>query len=192
MKKFEIGKEYYTNSICDSECVFTIKITGRTEKTVTYIYDGKKRRSKIQINADGEFIQPDRYSMAPVFRAEREVQPEQVADSAKPAAPVNSNNEAISGNTVTLSQQIENAVVVMLGQRLELVCGAYFPVQGGTIIGFDDVPATRFSRGGVFAVVKWDGTDEFPPHVEKVLLSEIHRRGWRSANGSPLGVFVAQ
>lgn len=165
MKKFEIGKEYYTNSICDSECVFTIKITGRAEKTVTYIYDGKKRRSKIQINDDGEFIQPDRYSMAPVFRAEREVQPEAAPES--------------------------KATVVMLGQRLELNCGACFPIQSGTIIGFEDIPATRFSRGGVHAVIKWDGTDEFPAHIEKVSLSQIHPHGWRSEGGSPLGVFVA-
>jgi len=170
MKKFEVGKEYFTNSICDSECVYTIKITGRTEKTVTYVYGGRKRRSKIQVNADGEFIQPDRYSMAPVFRADREVQPDP-ADEPK---------------------ESEKPVIVMIGQRLEMVCGAYFPVQGGTIIGFEDVPATRFSRGGVYAVVRWDGTDEFPPHNEKVLLSDIHRHGWRSANGSPLGVFVAR
>lgn len=32
MKKFEIGKEYFTRSICDSECIFSIKITGRTAK----------------------------------------------------------------------------------------------------------------------------------------------------------------
>lgn len=36
MKKFEIGKEYFTRSICDSECIFSIKITGRTAKTVSY------------------------------------------------------------------------------------------------------------------------------------------------------------
>lgn len=168
MKKFEIDREYFTNSICDSDCVYTIKITGRTEKTVTYVYGGKKRRSKIQVNADGEFIQPDRYSMAPVFHAEREVQPEP-ADEPK---------------------EEDKPVIVMLGQRLELVCGACFPVQGGTVIGFEDVSETRFSCGGVYAVVKWDGTDEFPPHVENVPLSDIHRHGWRSANGSPLGVFL--
>lgn len=166
MKMFEVGKEYFTHSICDSECRFTIKITGRTQKTVTYIYDGKERRSKIRSDSDGEYVQPDHYSMAPVFRAKREVQSE--------AAPA------------------PEMVVVMLGQRLELVCGACFPVQGGTVIGFEDVPATRFSRGGIHAVIKWDGTDEYPAHIEKVPLSEIHPRGWRSANGSPLGVFVSQ
>lgn len=77
MKKFEIGKEYFTHSICDSECRFTIKVTGRTEKTVSYIYAGETRRSKIRVDESGEYIQPDRYSMAPVFRAEREVLPEE-------------------------------------------------------------------------------------------------------------------
>lgn len=41
MKKFEIGKEYFTRSICDSECIFSIKITGRTAKTVSYEYKVK-------------------------------------------------------------------------------------------------------------------------------------------------------
>lgn len=68
MKKFEIGKEYFTRSICDSECIFSIKITGRTAKTVSYEYMGESRRSKIRFDDSGEYIQPDRYSMAPTFR----------------------------------------------------------------------------------------------------------------------------
>lgn len=61
MKKFEIGKEYFTRSICDSECIFSIKITGRTAKTVSYEYMGESRRSKIRFDDSGEYIQPDRY-----------------------------------------------------------------------------------------------------------------------------------
>ncbi len=166
MKMFEVGKEYFDTSACDSDCVYVIKITKRTEKTVTFSRNGKERRAKLFCDDRGEYIIPDRYSMAPVFRAEREVQ------SGTAPAP--------------------ETVVVILGQRLELVCGACFPVQGGTVMGFEDIPATRFSRGGIHAVIKWDGTDEYPAHIEKVPLSEIHPRGWRSANGSPLGVFVAQ
>ena len=67
MKKFEIGKEYFTRSICDSECIFSIKITGRTAKTVSYEYMGESRRSKIRFDDSGEYIQPDRYSMAPTL-----------------------------------------------------------------------------------------------------------------------------
>ena len=69
MKKFEIGKEYFTRSICDSECIFSIKITGRTAKTVSYEYMGESRRSKIRFDDSGEYIQPDRYSR--LFRRPR-------------------------------------------------------------------------------------------------------------------------
>ena len=60
--------------------------------------------------------------------------------------------------------------------------------EGGTVIGFEDVPDGRFFRGGVFAWIRWD---DCPDHPERVRLSDIHRRGWRSAGGSALGVFVA-
>ena len=62
MNKFEIGKEYFSRSICNYDCIFTIKITGRTAKTVSYEYMGDSRRSKIRVDDSGEYIQPDRYS----------------------------------------------------------------------------------------------------------------------------------
>lgn len=74
MKKFEIGKTYYSRSICDHECIFTIEVVKRTEKSVTYIYDGKQRRSMIKTDENGEYIKPDRHSMAPTFRADRETE----------------------------------------------------------------------------------------------------------------------
>ena len=175
MKKFEIGKEYFTRSICDSECIFSIKITGRTAKTVSYEYMGESRRSKIRFDDSGEYIQPDRYSMAPTFRAESAV-----SVPAEDAAP---------SNVITISQPADSGtVIVMIGQRVECVCGACYPVEGGTVIGFEDVPDGRFFRGGVFALIRWDSRPDRP---ERVRLSDIHRRGWRSAGGSPLGVFVA-
>ena len=36
MKKFEIGKEYFDRSACNHDCIFTIKIIKRTEKTVAF------------------------------------------------------------------------------------------------------------------------------------------------------------
>ena len=71
MAQFEIGKEYKSRSIGDYDCIFTILITGRTAKTVSYNYLGRSRRSMIHVDQDGEWIQPDRYSMAPTFRASR-------------------------------------------------------------------------------------------------------------------------
>lgn len=80
MKKFEIGHTYFDQYACDHETLTTIKIIKRTAKTVTFERNGKTRRAKLYENADGEYIVPDHYSMAPVYRAERELldeEPEQ-------------------------------------------------------------------------------------------------------------------
>ena len=52
----------------------------RTEKSVTYIYDGKQRRSMIKTDESGEYIKPDRHSMAPTFRADREVEAQEAEE----------------------------------------------------------------------------------------------------------------
>lgn len=189
MKKFEIGKEYFDRSACNYDCIFTIKIIKRTEKTVTFERHGKTRRAKLFCDDRGEYIIPDRYSMAPVFRAECEVQPEEEAPAAEESTVSAPAEDAAPSNVVTISQPADDStVIVMIGQRVERVCGACYPVEGGTVIGFEDVPDGRFFRGGVFAWIRWD---DCPDHPERVRLSDIHRRGWRSAGGSALGVFVA-
>ena len=179
----DIAQLYFDTSACDHNCIFTIKIVKRTDKTVTFERDGEPRRTKLFSDERGEYIIPDRYSMAPVFRAEREVQPEEETAAPAPVA-----EDAAPSKIVTISQPADDGtVIVMLGQRVECVCGACYPVQGGTVVGFYDEPAGRFTRGGVFALIRWD---ERPGKPERVRLSDIHRRGWRSAGGSPLGVFV--
>ena len=189
MNTFEIGKEYFARSACDHDCIFTVKIVKRTAKTVTFLRNGKEHRTKLFTDDHGEYIAPYRYSMAPIFRAEHEIQPEEdrptdVEESA--AAPVV--EDAAPSKVVTISQPADDGtVIVMIGQRVECVCGACYPVQGGTVVGFYDEPAGRFTRGGVYALIRWDNRRDRP---ERVRLSDIHRRGWRSANGSPLGVFV--
>lgn len=190
MKKFVIGKEYFTHSICDSQCKFTIKITGRTEKTVSYIYDGESRRSKIRVDESGEYIQPDNYSMAPVFRASRECT-EQASTVQTEPGHAEEQPQSDSGNVIILSQSAD-AVIVMLGQRIFRNCGTPYPLEWGTVVGFVDVPDGRFCRGGVHVSVHWDGDGETPPSVERVRLSEIHPQGWHSAGGSAIGVFVSQ
>ena len=120
--------------------------------------------------------------MAPVFRAEYEFQPEEES-AAAPAA-----EDAAPSKVVTISQPADDgSVIVMIGQSVERNCGACFPLENGTVVGFVDVPDGLVIRGGVFALVRWDS---YPDRPERVRLSDIHRRGWRSANGSPLGVFV--
>lgn len=73
MKQFEIGKTYYDTWACDSDSISTIKIVGRSEKMVTFERNGKTRRARIYTDSHGEYIMPDHYSMACVYRAEREL-----------------------------------------------------------------------------------------------------------------------
>ena len=73
MKQFKEGFQYTARSACDHNCVFTITILSRTDKTVAYTQDNRTRRSKIHTDHNGEFVIPDQYSMAPVFRAMSEV-----------------------------------------------------------------------------------------------------------------------
>lgn len=72
MAIFEVGKKYYATSACDHNCVFVVEIVKRTAKTVTFRRNGQERRAKIYTDSNGEYIVPERYSMAPVFRACRE------------------------------------------------------------------------------------------------------------------------
>ncbi|MCL1789832.1 MAG: hypothetical protein FWG40_00485 [Peptococcaceae bacterium] len=72
MTKFEPGKRYQTRSICDHNCIYTILVLDRTDKTIVFSDDGRIRRSKIRVDKDGEYLIPDRYSMAPVYRAHRD------------------------------------------------------------------------------------------------------------------------
>ena len=57
-------------SVCDSDCIFSITVIKRTAKMATIIHQGNEMRVKIKLDSDGnEFLKPDNYSMAPVFRA---------------------------------------------------------------------------------------------------------------------------
>ena len=103
-----------------------------------------------------------------------------------PAAPAV--ESAAPSKVVTISQPADNgSMIVIVGQRVERNCGAGLPLENGIVAGFVDVPDGLVLRGGVFALIRWDYA---PNRLERVRLSDIHRHGWRSAGGSPLGVFV--
>ena len=87
MKQFEIGKTYYDTWACDSDSISTIKIVSRSAKMVTFERNGKTRRARIYTDSKGEYIMPDHYSMACVYRAERELLPEE-PETAEAPAPV--------------------------------------------------------------------------------------------------------
>ena len=74
MKKFEVGKTYYTRSACNHDCVYSFKIMKRTEKSVTFTDAiGKQYRRKVCESHFGEreeIMYPyGHYSMAPCVGA---------------------------------------------------------------------------------------------------------------------------
>ena len=180
MFTFEIGKKYFDTSACDHNCVFVIEITKRTAKTVTFLRDGKERRAKIHSDERGEYIIPERYSMAPVFRASREYEEAPVEEA--PATP-----DPLAAYMPQVLQAAPHPSMVMVGQPVLCDCGAMFPQVGGVIIGFVDKEATRWTPAATMAVIRWeDGRQDLHK------LSDIHPQGWRSQNGSGLGVFFAR
>ena len=76
MKKFEVGKTYYTRSACDHNCIYRFTVISRTAKMVTVI-DGlgeklKRKVSEWQYGSQEaeELIHPyGHYSMAPCVGA---------------------------------------------------------------------------------------------------------------------------
>lgn len=168
MNTFEIGKKYFDTSACDHNCVFVVEIIKRTAKTVTFRRDGKERRAKIYADQGGEYIIPDRYSMAPTFRACREYVEAAAGEVAEEAAPA----------AVTLAY---------VGQRVVCNCGAMFPLVDGVIVGFAEQEATRWTPATTLAAIRWeDGRQEYKP------LERIRPFGQRAPGGSPLGVFFAR
>uniref|UniRef100_A0AAU8B7B2 Uncharacterized protein n=1 Tax=Dulem virus 34 TaxID=3145752 RepID=A0AAU8B7B2_9CAUD len=180
MTTFEIGKKYYDTSACDHNCVFVIEIVKRTAKTVTFRRDGQERRAKIYTDRDGEYIIPERYSMAPVFRASREYV-EAPAEEA-PAAP-----DPVSAFIPSGARPAQRPDVVMVGQPVVGNWGAMCPSEVGVIVGFAEREATRWSAAATVAAIRWEGG-----RLDYRDLNDIHPAGWRSASGSPLGVFFAR
>lgn len=81
MKQFEVGKQYYMSSVCDHNCVWTYDVTDRTAKTVTLQpvsqHPEKPIKRRVYEFEGVERVKPlGSYSMAPILRADKEVEPE--------------------------------------------------------------------------------------------------------------------
>ena len=76
IKRFEVGKSYYTRSACDHTCIFVYKVLKRTDKNVYLQEEGtssRVKRKKIFLDerSGKEYCLPDgSYSMCPVIDAE--------------------------------------------------------------------------------------------------------------------------
>ena len=82
MKKFEIGKRYGMNSVCDQDCWWYYTVIDRTACTVT-LQDENGKIIKCRMNNKRneiwgcEAVLPlGNYSMCPVLTAEKEIKPE--------------------------------------------------------------------------------------------------------------------
>lgn len=138
MATFEIGKKYFTTSACDHNCVFVVEIVKRTAKTVTFRRDGQERRAKIYTDHNGEYIVPERYSMAPVFRASCEyAEDQEEVEEAAPADP-------LSASIPQDAQPSAHPGLVMVGQPVIGNFGAMYPQEVGVIVGFLEREATRW------------------------------------------------
>lgn len=89
IKRFEVGKIYQTRSICNNECIISITVTARTDKTITVIEHGETKRLRIN-EASTEYRKAEtvypwgHYSMAPMISADMTADPEPPAPTNRP------------------------------------------------------------------------------------------------------------
>lgn len=75
--KFEVGKTYFTRSICNHDCVITGRVVKRTAATVTMEVRGGELKTYRIIKGLSDFIGAEAvkpwgsYSMAPTLSADR-------------------------------------------------------------------------------------------------------------------------
>lgn len=73
---FVAGKTYTTRSICDHDCIYSVTIVSRTDKSVRAdvgAHHGGVKTFRIGRSYSGaeQFMPYGRYSMAPTIRADR-------------------------------------------------------------------------------------------------------------------------
>lgn len=73
---FEVGQTYYSRSMCDYDCIFTVKVLARNGSKLTLEnWDGKTIKKMAKKDENGvEFFADGRYSMAPIFRANKKAE----------------------------------------------------------------------------------------------------------------------
>jgi hypothetical protein len=124
MIKFEIGKEYATRSVCNSECIFKIKVIKRTDKTVTVDEDGEVSRKKIYMDDNCEYIKLGNYSMAPIIHAKEQTNNNtEVKELAEPKSSIES--EIISLLSEVDRKYIINTLISFGCDKQEVYANAF-------------------------------------------------------------------
>jgi len=74
INQLKVNTTYTQSSICDSECIFEVKILSRTKKSVIISSMGETSRRFISIHDGQEIIYPyGRYSMCTVIKANSKI-----------------------------------------------------------------------------------------------------------------------
>jgi hypothetical protein len=69
MNTIQTGQTLKARSICDYDCVFSLEVLERKGNFATVRFQGNEKRVKVRRDDSGEYLRPDSYSMAPIFKA---------------------------------------------------------------------------------------------------------------------------
>lgn len=69
MKHFEVGKSYSTRSVCDHNCIITVRVAARSAHFITTT-EGKRLKVTVSRYDGAETVKPwGSFSMCPVLSA---------------------------------------------------------------------------------------------------------------------------
>lgn len=70
--KFIPGQTYFDRSACDHNCIFTMSVESRTEKTLKVRVNGRAKTLRVSVSYDVEQVKPfGSYSMCSIMRADK-------------------------------------------------------------------------------------------------------------------------
>ena len=82
--------------------------------------------------------------------------------------------------------------ILMIGQKMKMVCGAMYPDNYGVIVGFEDRPANpKFPElipAETFVLIRWNGSSDEMPYTQKHEIRNI--RIAKPEHGSSIGVYL--
>jgi hypothetical protein len=70
MKTIKSNQTLTSRSICDYNCIFTLSVIERKGNFAIVKIMGNIKRTKVYVDMDGnEYLHPEKYSMAPIYKA---------------------------------------------------------------------------------------------------------------------------
>ena len=70
MTTIKTNQKLTSRSICDYNCIFELTVIERKGKFATVNFMGNTKKTKVYSDSEGnEYLQPEKYSMSPIFKA---------------------------------------------------------------------------------------------------------------------------